>query len=72
MNESFEQAKKAKQEAGRKKMLFGAIWCIGGPLVTVFTYQSASGGGHYVIAWGAILFGAIQFLRGLAQSAGNF
>jgi hypothetical protein len=62
----------AKRKAGRKNMLYGALWCIGGTAVTAATYQAAAtspGGGHYVVAWGAILFGAIQFFRGLAQSA---
>lgn len=60
---------KAKQEAGRKNMLYGALWCIGGLAVTFFSYQSATnGGGKYVIAWGAVIFGAIQFFQGLGQS----
>ena len=29
---------------------------------------AATGGGKYVVAWGAIVFGAIQFFRGLIQS----
>jgi hypothetical protein len=62
---------KAHQEAGQKDMLYGALWCIGGIAVTVGTYSAASGGGTYVIAWGAIVFGAIQFFRGLARSAGE-
>jgi hypothetical protein len=40
-------------------------------VVTAVIYQAASQGGHYVIAWGAVLFGAIQFLRGLFQVLGN-
>jgi len=50
-----------------KRMLRGALWCIGGILVTGITYLAASGpgGGTYVVAWGAIVFGAIQFFRGL-------
>jgi hypothetical protein len=63
--------KRAYREVGKKNMLIGATWCIGGILVTAMTYQTATGGGHYIVAWGAILFGAIQFLRGLAQLAGN-
>ncbi len=60
---------KEKQEAGRKNMLYGALWCIGGLAVTFFSYQSATtGGGKYVIAWGAVIFGAIQFFQGLGQS----
>lgn len=64
----------ALSEAGKRNMLFGALWCIGGILVTAFTYSAAAsspGGGRYVIAWGAIIFGAIQFFRGLSQASEN-
>lgn len=56
--------------AGNKNMLYGALWCVGGLVVTVWTYSAAasSGGGTYVVAWGAILFGAIQFFRGVYQA----
>jgi hypothetical protein len=47
-------------------MLVGGIWCAGGAVVTIITYQAAAAGGTYVVAWGAIIFGGIQFLRGLA------
>ena len=46
-------------------MLFGALWAVGGTIVTVFSYGSASGGGKYVVFWGAILFGVVDFLIGL-------
>lgn len=61
----------AKQD-GLKNVIFGALWCIGGIVVTAATYQAAAnspGGGSYVVAWGAIVFGGVQFLRGLAQMA---
>jgi hypothetical protein len=58
---------KMNKEAGQKNMLYGALWCIGGTIVTVVSLQSASRGG--VIAWGAILFGGIQFIRGVMQTA---
>jgi len=63
----------ALREAGKKNMLYGALWCVGGIVVTVVTYQAAAGGGggSYVVAWGAILFGAIQFFRGAFQNAGE-
>ncbi len=48
-------------------MLYGALWCLGGLVVTVVSYGAASGGGTYVVAWGAVLIGAFQFLRGLGQ-----
>ena len=60
------------REAGRKEMIRGALWCVGGILVTAASYRAASRGGTYVVAWGAIIFGAIKFFRGLArmQAAG--
>src|SRR5262245_26879271 len=58
----------ARRESGKKKMLYGALWCVGGTAVTAFTYSSAStGGGSYYIFWGAIIFGAIEFFWGLGQ-----
>lgn len=57
-----------RRDAGSKNMLYGALWAIGGTAVTVATYSAAQGGGTYVVAWGAILFGAIQFLQGIYQS----
>jgi hypothetical protein len=74
VNNIFDLRSKALQKAGKKNMLYGALWCIGGILVTAFTYQAAASsptGGHYIVAWGAIIFGAIQFFRGLMQSGGG-
>jgi hypothetical protein len=50
-------------------MATGGVVCAVGVLVTAATYTAASAGGHYVIAWGAIVFGAFQFLKGLVQLA---
>ena len=55
----------------RKEMLIGALWCGGGILVTVLTYSAASGGGSYVVAWGAILYGAFRFFRGIAANGNS-
>lgn len=52
-----EQINKAKRERANKDMLYGALWCIGGIIAT------ASGIGF--VFWGAILFGGIQFFKGL-------
>ena len=58
----------ARTKAAKKNMLYGALWCIGGIVVTVVTLGMAmEGGGTYIVAWGAIVFGAIQFFRGLIQ-----
>jgi hypothetical protein len=45
-------------------MVSGFLWAAGGTAVTLATYEAASGGGAYVVAWGAIVFGAFDFLRG--------
>jgi hypothetical protein len=52
-------------------MMVGLGWCVGGIVVTVVSYTTAAsgpGGGSYIVAWGAILFGGIRFLKGLAAS----
>jgi hypothetical protein len=67
--EEYKQTPQGRQEMVRKykrKMVSGFLWAAGGTIVTVATYSAASdGGGTYVIAWGAILFGIIDFFRGL-------
>lgn len=62
------QMREAKRSAANENMIYGALWCIGGLLVTIITYSAASeSGGTYVVAWGAVIFGAIQFFKGLFQ-----
>ena len=64
----------AFRDAAKKHMLYGALWCVGGIILTAGTYQAASNdprGGSYVIAWGAIAFGFIDFLRGLFAYLGR-
>ena len=55
-------------------MRHGFYWLLGGILVSVVTYMIASAsenGGVYVIAYGAVIAGGIQFLRGLLGSNGK-
>ena len=47
--------------------LTGALFFFGGLIVTFWSYADASGGGSYVFAWGAILFGGFQLFRGLSE-----
>jgi hypothetical protein len=65
----FQARSSAARGAGMRNMAFGSLWCIGGTVVTVVTLSMAANGGTYVVAWGAIVFGALQFLRGLWQTA---
>jgi hypothetical protein len=57
--------------AGKRNMAIGGVVCVIGLVVTIGTLAAASGsgGGSYVIAWGAIVWGAIQFFRGAAQAS---
>jgi hypothetical protein len=52
-----QEIEKAKKERANKDMLYGALWCVGGFIAT------AADTGY--IFWGAIVFGAIQFFKGL-------
>lgn len=47
----------AIQAKAKKDMLYGALWCIGG---TVLTLSNIG-----FIFWGAIVFGGIQFFKGV-------
>ena len=49
--------KDALRSQGKKDMLFGALWLIGGTVLTLANIG--------FIFWGAILFGGIQFVRGV-------
>ena len=53
----------------KRNLIVGALWCTGGLIVTIATLHAAvsAGGGKYLIAWGAVVFGAIQMFRGLQQ-----
>lgn len=46
-------------------VLYGGLWFFGGLLVTIISLSSGHGG---IIAYGAVIFGGIQFLRGLMSS----
>jgi hypothetical protein len=52
----------------KRRMLSGLAWGVGGAIVTAVTYSAASsnpGGGTYVVAGGAIVFGIYDFFAGL-------
>jgi hypothetical protein len=58
----------ARRAAGERNMLVGGLICVVGIVITAATYSSAAnGGGRYVVAWGAIIFGALRFFRGMAS-----
>lgn len=50
-----------------RRMLAGLAYAAGGILVSVLSYSAiASTGGVFFVAWGAILYGGVNFLAGLA------
>ncbi len=49
------------------KVISGFLWMAGGIVVTAGSYHLAAPGGTYIITWGAIIFGGIEFLVGLAE-----
>jgi hypothetical protein len=62
--------KKAKRKLAVKTMLYGALWFVGGLVVTGVSYamaSSSSGGGGYIVTWGAVIVGAIQMIKGLVR-----
>ena len=56
------------REAGLRNLGLGMLWMLIGGGVSAFTYASASsGGGRYVVAYGAIVAGLVQAVVGLVQ-----
>ena len=56
----------ARHEQAERYGFQGLLWFGGGLAVTAITYVSATPGGTYILAWGAVLFGAIQAWQGYA------
>jgi hypothetical protein len=62
----------AMREQKQRDVVIGALICLAGVVITFVSYSSASGGGgRYVVAWGAIVFGAIRMFRGYAGGGPN-
>jgi hypothetical protein len=72
VQEIFEKAKNspevrsAKAAKYSRRMLIGILWAVGGAIATLVSYGAVSErGGVYMVFWGAIAFGAVDFLVGL-------
>ena len=55
-----QQINDSKKEQAKKDMIYGAMWCVGGVILTVAQVG--------FIFWGAILFGGYQFIKGVVNS----
>lgn len=60
VSELENEIKAAKKAKANKDMLYGGLWCAGGTIATMADIG--------YIFWGAIVFGGIQFFRGLTNS----
>lgn len=71
MREVEGKTPQAMAEKNDFDMRHGVYWLLGGLAVTVVTYMMASSsekGGMYIIAWGPVVAGGIQFVRALLKS----
>jgi hypothetical protein len=65
-----EDIAEARRRKGSRRMLVGFLIAAVGGIVTAVTYARAASsptGGHYVVAWGAILFGILLIISGLVE-----
>lgn len=60
-----ENGHEGRSNAGLGEMLSGAAWLTIGIGVTVVSYLGADRGGFVVVAYGAVIVGVLQFLRGV-------
>lgn len=67
-DERHRQYSQAHRDAAVRNMAVGGVICVIGLVVSIGSYQAAASspsGGSYVVAWGAVIFGGFQFLKGL-------
>ncbi len=66
---NIQQQREANLKAAKRNIAFGAVWLLGGLIVTIGSYALAvaANGGRYVATYGLIIFGAIQLIIGLVQ-----
>ncbi|MFO1066789.1 MAG: hypothetical protein U0892_23265 [Pirellulales bacterium] len=58
----------SQNSAAIRNIVIGGLFCVGGTVITIATYSAATqGGGRYMVCWGAIVYGFIQFIRGIGQ-----
>lgn len=55
----------ALRKKASRMALIGFLWLAGGLAISLGSYAAAGPGESYTVFWGAALFGAFKFLRGL-------
>jgi cation transport ATPase len=69
-DERNRQISAAQKDNAMKNMAIGGVICLIGLAISIGSYQAAASsptGGSYTLAWGAVIFGGIQFFRGLSE-----
>ncbi|HLX59942.1 MAG TPA: hypothetical protein VKX17_01550 [Planctomycetota bacterium] len=61
--ELTQEQRKVLSNAYFRHMIAGILWCVGGAVLTAVTLALGKGTG--LIFWGAIVFGIVDFFRGL-------
>lgn len=67
-----EQMQRAeRRDVATRQLVLGGILLLGGILVTVLTRDAAAsrGGGSYIVAYGPMIWGFIQIVRGIGGVA---
>jgi hypothetical protein len=69
VSEISKKCAESDREQGQKNIVYGALWFIGGLVVTLGSYTLAknAGGGMYLVTSGALVWGGVQFLYGVYQ-----
>jgi len=44
-------------------MKVGLFWAGGAAAISLFSYEASKGGGHYVVLWGPVIFGAWRAIK---------
>jgi len=66
VSETQKLVRSARGDKYKKRMTRGLLWTIAGIIVTCATYAFAEDlGGRFVLCYGAIILGVIDFLAGL-------
>ncbi|MBL3656002.1 hypothetical protein [Fulvivirga sediminis] len=63
VNNMQQQIAEVKKSKAKKDMIYGAVWMVGGLVLTIANIG--------FIFWGAVLFGAIQFIQGAVKATRN-
>lgn len=70
VEQSRETEKLWDREEAKGHMIRGALWMLGGGAVSLATFTASESGVFYLF-WGAILWGAVDFIRGLVGWSGD-